>query len=93
MLAVMGASGCGKTSLLNILASRLTLTPGSVLNGDVRVNNRIINTASFGKIGAFVQQDDILISSMTPRECLRFAAELRTTLTGEELDERVEEMI
>ena len=40
MMAVMGASGCGKTSLLNILASRLSLTPGSVLNGDVRVNNR-----------------------------------------------------
>ena len=55
MMAVMGASGCGKTSLLNILASRLSMTPGSVLSGDVKVNSRIINGASFGKIGAFVQ--------------------------------------
>ena len=89
----MGASGSGKTSFLNVLASRLALSPGSVLSGDVKVNGRLITSASFGKIGAFVQQDDILISSMTPRECIFFAAQLRTSLFGEELTERVEEMI
>ena len=74
MMAIMGASGSGKTSFLNVLASRLALSPGSILSGDVKVNGRLITSASFGKIGAFVQQDDILISSMTPRECIFFAA-------------------
>ena len=50
MMAIMGASGSGKTSFLNVLASRLALSPGSVLSGDVKVNGRLITSASFGKI-------------------------------------------
>ena len=80
MLAVMGGSGSGKTSLLNVLASRLSLSPGSVFQGEVKVNERVYDNKSFGKVGAFVQQDDILISCMTPREVFIFAATLRTTL-------------
>lgn len=33
LMAIMGASGSGKTSLLNVLAQRLALSPGSVLEG------------------------------------------------------------
>jgi len=51
----MGASGSGKTSLLNVLAQRLSLSPGSTLEGEVRCNNRTVNSTDFGKIGAFVQ--------------------------------------
>jgi ABC-type lipoprotein export system ATPase subunit len=54
MIAIMGASGSGKTSLLNVLAQRLFLTKGSSLIGDVKCNNRALNYADFGKIGAFV---------------------------------------
>ena len=32
-MAIMGASGSGKTSLLNVLAQRLSLSPGCVFNG------------------------------------------------------------
>ena len=35
----MGASGAGKTSLLNILADRISLKNGSKLDGDVFVND------------------------------------------------------
>lgn len=54
MMAIMGASGSGKTSLLNVIAQRLALTPGSDLDGEVRFNNRAINSNDFGKLGAFV---------------------------------------
>ncbi|CDW81306.1 abc transporter family protein [Stylonychia lemnae] len=80
MIAIMGASGSGKTSLLNVLAQRLALSPGSVLSGEVKCNNRDLDVTDFGKIGAFVQQDDILIETMTPRESFVFAAKLRTSL-------------
>ena len=33
MLAIMGASGSGKTSFLNVLGQRLGLSPGSTMSG------------------------------------------------------------
>lgn len=84
-MAIMGASGSGKTSLLNVLAQRLALSPGSVLEGEVRCNNRVVDSAEFGKLGAFVQQDDILIETMTARESFTFAARLRTALSEEDI--------
>lgn len=55
MVALMGSSGSGKTSLLNILAQRLKLSPGARVTGEVKVNGRIVNQNDFGKFGAFVQ--------------------------------------
>ena len=89
MMAIMGASGSGKTSLLNVLAQRLALSPGSMLEGEVRFNNRVVSTTDFGKVGAFVQQDDILVETMTPRESFIFAAKLRTNLTASQIPSKV----
>lgn len=33
LMAIMGASGSGKTSLLNVLAQRMALSPGYTLEG------------------------------------------------------------
>mmetsp|Transcript_10840 Transcript_10840/g.16461 ORF Transcript_10840/g.16461 Transcript_10840/m.16461 type:complete len:166 (-) Transcript_10840:1565-2062(-) len=54
VLAIMGASGSGKTSLLNILAQRLALSKGAALRGDVKVNGLPVKAGDFGKFGAFV---------------------------------------
>jgi ABC-type multidrug transport system ATPase subunit len=53
---------------------------GGYFNGDICVNGRALDPSNFGKIGAYVQQDDVLVSTMTPLECFTFAAKLRTTL-------------
>lgn len=53
-MAVMGASGSGKTSFLNILGQRLGLSRGSRVTGEVRCNNRKLQKNDFGKFGAFV---------------------------------------
>jgi len=69
----MGPSGSGKTSLLNVLAGRLVLSKGSQFTGDLQVNQVSVKSQDFGKFGAFVQQDDVLIETMTATECFRFA--------------------
>lgn len=80
-MAIMGASGSGKTSLLNVFGQRLGLSPGSKMTGEMKCNFKTMGRNDFGKIGAFVQQDDILLETFTPAESFRFAARLRTNLT------------
>ena len=82
MTAIMGASGSGKTSLLNILAQRLDVSRAAKVSGDINCNGKSIGASDFGKLGAFVMQDDIMIETMTPMECFMFAAKLRTNLQG-----------
>ena len=68
-----GPSGSGKTSLLNVLSGRINLSQGSYFDGDVTSNGRPLVRDDFGKFAAFVQQDDIMLKSMTPREAFIFA--------------------
>lgn len=71
VLAIMGPSGAGKTSLLNILAQRVSHT-----NGDILANGQPAKK-SLKALSAYVQQDDVLNGNLTVRETLRFAAFLR----------------
>ena len=80
MVAIMGASGSGKTSLLNILGQRLDLSKGANVEATIKCNDKEISKGDFGKLGAFVMQDDILIETLTPFESFIFAAKLRTNL-------------
>ena len=71
--AILGASGSGKTSLLNALShrtesSRLTTTGRILYNGSAKLSS---------VRSAYVMQSDILIPTLTVRETLQYAAELR----------------
>ena len=89
----MGASGSGKTSLLNILGQRLDLSAGASVSGRIKCNNKEVGSGDFGKVGAFVMQDDILIETMTPYESFCFAARLRTSFNWEQIKDRADKMI
>ena len=81
MMAVMGPSGSGKTSLLNVIAQRTGLSANSsVRGGGVKINGRKVLHGDYGKVGAFVQQDDVLCPTLTVRECIEFAGRMRTKL-------------
>jgi ABC-type multidrug transport system ATPase subunit len=77
--AVMGPSGAGKTSLLNILAGRASSRGRVTIEADVRLNNYSVDPTNISvrKQIAFVAQDDSLQVTATPREAIRFSAKLR----------------
>lgn len=91
----MGASGAGKTSLLNILSERVTSSTKTKVDGEIIVNDKIkLDDSNFGKLAGYVMQDDILYEYFTPREALNFAADLKLAhLSKEERTTRVEQLI
>lgn len=91
---IMGSSGAGKTSLLNILSDRVALINKAKLSGEVVFNDQIpINQDTFARYAAYVMQDDILFSHFTCLEALTFSARLRLTTSIEEQDKLVEKII
>jgi len=95
--AVMGPSGAGKTSLLNILAGRAASRGRVTIESDVRLNNYSVDPTNIRvrKQIAFVAQDDSLQVTATPREAIRFSAKLRMprTTTDHQLDKLTTRMI
>ncbi|KAL4445846.1 hypothetical protein ABPG77_009045 [Micractinium sp. CCAP 211/92] len=74
LLAIMGPTGCGKTSLINALAGRLPI--GGTLEGQVLVNG-LPRGKGFRAVSAYVMQDDVLFHDLTVCETLDFAARMR----------------
>jgi len=63
----MGASGAGKTSLLNAICDRIKTDSKNKLVGDILVNDQIkMTTEVFGCFGKYVMQDDVLFQYFTP---------------------------
>lgn len=77
LMAVMGSSGAGKTTLMNCLCFRTP--PGIKVSAtSVRALNGIpVNSEKLRSQCAYVQQDDLFIGSLTTREHLIFQAMLR----------------
>jgi ATP-binding cassette, subfamily G (WHITE), member 2 len=73
MNAILGPTGCGKSSLLDILADR---KERHGLEGQVLMNGKA-QTADFKYRVGYVVQDDIVSGTLTVRENLLFSAHLR----------------
>ncbi|KAJ6179784.1 hypothetical protein N7519_010245 [Penicillium mononematosum] len=91
LTALMGVSGAGKTTLMNVLARRMTI---GVVTGDMLVNGHEPD-ASFARKTGYVQQQDLHVETCTIREALRFSAALRQprSISIEEKYNFVEEVI
>ncbi|XP_059631626.1 ABC transporter G family member 22-like [Cornus florida] len=89
VLALMGPSGGGKTTLLNLLSGR------DKVNGGIITYNDQPYTKSLKQRIGFVLQDDIVFQHLTVKETLAYAALLRlpNTLTTEQKKERAIDVI
>ncbi|CAN8067671.1 unnamed protein product [Agarophyton chilense] len=77
VLAIMGASGSGKTTMLNMLSGRLKSSSKCITGGSVYVNGQSRNFSTFPHIAKFVEQDDTtMFAELTVREQILFAARL-----------------
>ncbi|KDQ63067.1 hypothetical protein JAAARDRAFT_119769 [Jaapia argillacea MUCL 33604] len=91
LTALMGASGAGKTTCLDVLAQRKNI---GVVSGDVLVDGRPLDS-EFARGTAYAEQLDVHEGTATVREAMRFSAYLRqpASVPREEKDAYVEEMI
>ncbi|XP_016169834.1 ABC transporter G family member 29-like [Arachis ipaensis] len=74
LTALMGVSGAGKTTLMDVLAGRKT---GGYIEGDVRISGFPKNQETFARISGYCEQTDIHSPQVTVRESLIFSAFLR----------------
>ncbi|KAJ3008195.1 hypothetical protein HKX48_008714 [Thoreauomyces humboldtii] len=90
VLAILGGSGVGKTTLLQMLAGRAK--PGS-WSGTVLLDGRVPEVDLWSQQTCFVDQEDQLHEHITVRETLLFAARLRISGSETARQARVEHII
>lgn len=77
VLAIMGASGSGKTTMLNMLSGRMKSSNKCNAGGKILVNGRQRDFNTFRHIAKFVEQDDTtMFAELTVREQIVYAARL-----------------
>jgi ABC-type multidrug transport system ATPase subunit len=97
LTAIIGASGSGKTTLLDTMSRRIH---GRAFHtsGSVTINDRtelLSNAMAAGGISAaYVKQQDVLLPTLTVRETLQYAADLRLPAhTTKERNDMVDDVI
>jgi ABC-type multidrug transport system ATPase subunit/ABC-type multidrug transport system permease subunit len=85
IVALMGSSGAGKTTLMDVIAGRKT---GGRTTGSIFVNGELKDPKNFSRIAAYCEQMDIHSEGASIREALIFAANLRLPHTFT-LDQRM----
>uniref|UniRef100_A0A8C2EPY4 ABC transporter domain-containing protein n=1 Tax=Cyprinus carpio TaxID=7962 RepID=A0A8C2EPY4_CYPCA len=89
--AILGATGSGKSSFLDVLAAR---KDPAGLSGEVLIDGAP-QPPNFKCLSGYVVQDDVVMGTLTVRENLRFSAALRLpkSIRQREKDEKIEKLI
>ena len=74
MTALMGSSGAGKTTLMDVLSLRKA---SGEVTGDIRVNGHPQEANSFRRMTGYVEQFDVQSPQLTVRETVEFSAKMR----------------
>ncbi|KAK6119519.1 hypothetical protein DH2020_046741 [Rehmannia glutinosa] len=74
LTALMGISGAGKTTLMDVLAGRKT---GGYINGTITISGYPKKQETFARIAGYCEQTDIHSPHVTVYESLQFSAWLR----------------
>lgn len=88
MCALMGESGAGKTTLMDVIAMRKN---SGTVKGDIRINGFPQDKTSFRRCSGYVEQFDIQSPQLTVRETVLFSARLRLDSNRVKTDEEKEQ--
>ncbi|CAG2105895.1 unnamed protein product, partial [Medioppia subpectinata] len=93
LMAIMGASGAGKTTLMNVLTQR-NLSDITV-EGSVKINGKLADPSSLTALSAYVQQNDLFIGALTVKEHLIFQSRVRMDqyLSEEIKEDRIQQVL
>lgn len=89
ILAIMGSSGCGKTTFLSILSNQIFKHSNVETSGTVMVNGADIKSIDYASIAKYVMQEDVLLTSLTPREALYYSYKLKTKKNNSLIHEKI----
>lgn len=74
LTALMGVSGAGKTTLMDVLSGRKT---GGIVEGDIRIGGYPKVQKTFARISGYCEQNDIHSPRITVKESVTYSAWLR----------------
>ncbi|XP_061988335.1 ABC transporter G family member 31-like [Rosa rugosa] len=74
LTALVGSSGAGKTTLMDVLAGRKT---GGYIEGDIKISGYLREQHTFARVAGYVEQNDIHSPQVTVKESLWFSSALR----------------
>ena len=91
LTALFGASGCGKTSLMDVLARRKNT---GTIEGEIRFAGAPCKKENIKHLCGYVEQFDNLVEVLTVEQMLMYTAELKLpALTRAQQLERCDEVI
>ncbi|KAI9346833.1 P-loop containing nucleoside triphosphate hydrolase protein [Zopfochytrium polystomum] len=90
MTAVMGPSGAGKTTFMNVLMGKVKRT-----GGELKINGTVAEMEQFKKLIGYVPQEDIMLRELTAREVITYAARIRLpdSWAKQEIDAHVDNVL
>jgi len=88
--AIMGPSGAGKTTVVNLVTEKVKRTSGSIY-----INGKKDSLKKYKKLIGFVPQEDVMLRELTVQDILMHSAKMRlpTSWTNEEKKSKVLEVI